>query len=303
MNSRFLALALVAIAGSAARAQTFTNVNYSFNEPAFPTALTTLVAASTVAPPTPTSASYNILDDVTGAKLLALSGDQPDLLGSFLASGRLGKSTAGSPSVEWQTASTGRFTLNKGYTGAVTTSNPGTLTWVQTRLMFASHVTITDLSAVFSSLNTAGIAWEYSTVAFLRPDGSYFSAAPTIGSYAGFGGLTGSPSQGWFVAADKTTVTGVGTALTASGSAGAADGSAFTLGYGQVGLASGTQIGGIELTSYLEDVRGTSNASTNFTASLLDITVSGSLAAPEPGTLLLFLPVLVLIRRRRLPKS
>jgi hypothetical protein len=77
----------------------------------------------------------------------------------------------------------------------------------------------------------------------------------------------------------------VGTNLTASGTNGTND-SFGSFGYSSVGLAANTRIGGIRWTTYLEDVRGTGNGNTSFTSSLLDFTISGSIASvPERSSM------------------
>lgn len=279
--------------------QPFSNTTIDFNEVAFPSATTNVGG---------TSPTYNVLNDATGAKLVTLPappGDTADLLFTFTTQA----AASASATLQYQTTSNGRFTGTNSYNSASGSTNPGTRIFTQQRLRFDSHLTVTSLSAALLSLNTAGITWEFSTIAFLRPDGSYFSAAPVIPAYNAYSGFTGSPSQGWYVAADKTTVSGVGTATTAAGSNGSSDN--LTLTYSSAGLAAGTQVGGIEITTWLEDVRGTGNGTTSLTSSFTDFTFSGTISAansPEPATLALLalgagLPILmgrssVLVKRR-----
>ncbi|MBY0477615.1 MAG: T9SS type A sorting domain-containing protein [Chitinophagaceae bacterium] len=93
--------------------------------------------------------------------------------------------------------------------------------------------------------------------------------------------FSGQAGIGNYIAASKGTVLNVGTAATTSGTSGANDAmGAFN--YTTVGLAAGTIIGGIRWTTYFEDVRGTGNASTNFTSSLLDFTITGSISTVLP---------------------
>jgi hypothetical protein len=260
------------------------STNITFTEPAFPTATTTMAA-----PGASNSVTYNVINDLTGAELTTLNGDVPDLLFAFSNSNTGALSSSGRPNSEWNNTSfTGRFMNSEGYTGAVSSNNPGTRTWNKIRVTFDSHLAVTSLTARFSSLNTAGVAWEFSKIAFLQPDGSYFSSEPLVGDYNSFGGTTGNAALGWFLAADKATVSGVGSATTAGGTAGTADASNFAIGYTQTGLTSGTQIGGFEFITYLDDVRGTGTGSTNFTSSLVDFDFSGTTTVPEPGTLWLF---------------
>ncbi len=278
-----LLLALPAAIGFAVTAQAATFAKtITFNEigsPGFPTATTTIA---------PTGGSqvvnYDVINNSTGA--FAADGVTDITVGaSATAGGPLANS--GNPKVEWQTGSDGRFTSSRGFTGAVTGgNNPGTVQSTTTNITFGSGLNITDLAATFTSLNTAGILWEYSVLGFLKPDGSTFSAAPVIGAYNNATTFTGSPSIGWYVAADKKTVTGVGTDLAVAGANGSVD-SSLALTYALAGLASGTQVGGLTWTTFTQDTRGSRNGSSNFTASLSDLTFTNTDATPVPTPALL----------------
>lgn len=251
----------------------------TFNEtgsPGFPT--TTTIA------PTGGSGSnnYDVINNSTGA--LGVDGT-PDITVSATASARGTAGTSGSPNVEWNSTSTGRFTSERGFTVAVSANNPGTLQSTTTKLLFDSSLNVTNLAANFLSLNTAGILWEYSVLGFLDPSGNPFSTAPVIGAYNSAASFTGSPSTGWYVAANKGTVTGVGGNQSAAGTSGPADNVLLT--YALAGLTSGTQVGGLSWTTYMEDTRGTSNGSSNFTASLTDVTFTNTAVAPIPTPALL----------------
>jgi hypothetical protein len=171
-------------------------------------------------------------------------------------------------------------------------------------LRFAPQWDITDFQAKFTSLNTSGISWEYTVLSFLRPDGTPFSTAPTIGHYDEATSLMGSPSQGWYVAASKEVVKDVGTNLTGFGLNAPLTGlrDDLTLTYALVGLAPNTPIGGLVWTTYLEDTRGINNGSTNLTASWTEFTVSGVTHAATPIPTPALLPSLMglglLVRRR-----
>lgn len=267
---------ITSLAGGAS----FSGVNITFNEPAFPTADNTSMTGGQ---------SFNVLNDSTGGKIATstelgqLVGDNADLLMNFQSS----SGNLGSTSLQWQAASAGRFTANHSFAGTVPGNNPGSLNSNTITLAFGGHMSVTDFSMRGLSFNTSGIAWEYTVVEFFRPDGSSFTTAPTIGNYASHTSIGGSPSQGWFVMDSKGTVTGVGTSQTVSGVSGPNDNIGIAgLGYADVGLAAGTTIGGIRITTYLEDVRGTTNTNTNFTSSFTEFTISGSIV-PEPSSALL----------------
>jgi hypothetical protein len=262
-----------------AQAISFTRT-ITFNEmgaPGFPTVTTT------IAPPGGASIiTYDVINNGTGA----LSADgTPDITIAAQASARGTAGSSGTPELEWQTTSSGRFTSNRGFTASAATNNPGTIQSTTTQVLFDSSLNITNLAATFSSLNTAGILWEYSVIGFLNPGGQPFSTAPAIGLYASATSFTGSPSVGWYVAADKGTVTNVGTNLAVEGINGPADGT-LALTYALAGLTPGIQVGGLTWTTYTEDTRGKSNRSSSFTASLSDVTFTHTAAAvPTPALL------------------
>jgi hypothetical protein len=272
----------------------FTNTTISFNEPAFPTSATAVSG----------NASYNVLNDTTGAKisttgeLAGLTGDNADLFMGFQSmAGALG-----SASWQWQPTSDGRFTASHSFAGAVGSSNPGSLDSNTISLAFGDHLSITNLSLHGLSFNTAGIAWEYTVIEFFRPDGSSFSAAPTIGNYASHSSIGGTPSMGWYVIDSKGTVSDVGSNQTAGDANGLSDNIAgLGLGYADVGLVAGTEIGGVRITTFLEDVRGTANGTTNFSSSFTDFTISGTIL-PEPSAAFFGAMAGVCLLRRSRPR-
>ncbi len=252
-----------------AKAATFTGVKIDFNEFAFPSSATNMSGAY----------QYNVLNDLTGGKLTADNHDAADFQINFSSSPQLPKTAAG---IEWQSAGSGRWTSTRSFDAKTTSNNPGTLLSTTATLRFDSHLTVTDLSAAFTSLNTAGNLWEYSVLGFLKPDGTYFSAAPGVGDYNSANSFIGSRSIGWYVAASKGTVTDVGSATTNGGLNGALTTTQagnpkddITLTYALAGLAPNTPIGGLIWTTYLEDARGTNNGTSSFTASWTDLTFSG----------------------------
>jgi hypothetical protein len=276
-----LALPVAISVTQPAKAATFTKT-ITFNEvgsPGFPTATTTIAA-----PGGSGSIAYDVINNATGE---TGADGVTDITVSATASAPGALATTGSPEVEWNSTSTGRFTSTRGFTGKVVgTNNPGTLQSTTTEVFFGSDLNITDLAATFSSLNTAGILWEYSVLGFFDSSGNPFSAAPVIGAYNSAASFTGSPSTGWYVAADKGTVTGVGNDLAVKGTDGSADGN-FALTYVLAGLASGTRVGGLTWTTYAQDTRGMGNGTSKFTASLSDITFTKTDAAAVPTPALL----------------
>ena len=254
---------------------------------------------------------YNGIDNVTGTKLTTSNGDSPDftLSGSasfaspMYARSVLGVTGASTPFPA--ATSGGRITSQQGISTSASVNNPGTIGMNSTTLLFSSSMSITNASFNFSSLNTSGVSWEYSVIRFLDVNGVPFSPLTSLaftpgaaGQYLSAGaGFTGAAGAGNYLSASTGTVTGVG-AQTAIGTGGSGDDLA-TFGYALAGLAPGTQIGGITWTTYLEDVRGIGNSSSNFTSSLLDFTISGTII-PEPSSLILlgFSAVGLFLRRR-----
>jgi hypothetical protein len=269
---RFFLAAIVglgAIASSAmpVQAASLKNVLIDFSEYAFPTATTALSGLQ----------SYNLLNDQTGAKLDVDNGDGDDFTIDYSSSNAAALSSSGTPNLKL----TGKTIVsNRGFNKVVQKNNPGSLVSTTAKLLFSEDWQITDLQAKFTSLNTAGTLWEYAVVGFLKPDGSMFSPMPTVGAYGQASGLTGSPSVGWYVAANKGTLQGVGTNKTSSGLTGPAD--KLTLTYALAGLAPGTAIGGLVWSSYLEDVRGVDNGTSSFTASWTEFMISGSSRSASP---------------------
>lgn len=265
-------------------------VTINFNEYAFPTSTTSYANGDTV--------SYNLLDDSNVTILASDNGDANDFFVTFYtASGPLAAPSR--PRMQWQTTSSGRYTAENGYQGAPSNNNPGTNISAGLKIEFGSQFTVTNISAVFTSLNTAGIAWEASIIGLLQPDGSFFSTQPTIDPYLTHTVINGNAGLGWFVADSKSTTNNVGNTPTASGTSGSNDNKTLT--YTDFGLASGTQIGGIFWLTQLQDVRGTTNGNTSFTASLSELTIDIVVAVPEPTGVAGLLSVLAigLVRYRR----
>jgi T5SS/PEP-CTERM-associated repeat protein len=266
-SKRLLCCWLFVLGSTFLSAQTtpFGPTTITFNEYPFPTANNTLVSN--------TSFALNLLNDSNGAVLSHDNGDLRDLTFTFNEGSPA--PFGGTSSTTWQTANLGQFTSTTSFTKPVASNNPGNRVFSEMTINFDSHLTITNLSARFSSLNTAGIGWEFSLIGYFRPNGTPFSPQPTVPPYLAASGTSGNIAPGWFLAGSKGTLTGVGTAQSASGVSGPNDGT-FTMNYAAGGLAPGTQVGGLVFLHFLEDTRGTRNAATNFTASITDLTFSGT---------------------------
>ncbi len=291
----------------------FTDLTFDFTEAAFGTG--TLTGTQ----------GYNVINDTTGAKLTADNGDLQDI---FITTSSSLPSNATGAYANAETVAGGGLRSNHGYNNSFSSTyatgapdNPGSLLSSTIRITFGNHVTLSNFETDFRSLNTRGATWEYARLAYLKPDGSYFSSTPVIGDHASWSsatnplpswdigdetagnGASGSPSLGWFVTAANDTVTGVGTSQTSSGGNGSKEALTSTNGnsyldYADVGLASGTAIGGFEWTVYVEDTRGSSNNPSRWTATQEFIRVTGTV--PEPSsTLLIALASLSVLRRRR----
>ena len=302
-------ISVLGITALSASAQTsFSNLEIDFDEYAF--------AAGSVT----SGAGYNIIDDAAGTILGSNNGDDNDI---FISVNTTVPGNASGAHASAEFTGSG-LRSNHGFSktfantySSPTANNPGTLIKQTIRVTFASHLSITGFSADFTSLNTRGRTWEHTEIAMLDPSGNYFSAAPSLGDYNTFNtaapgwnigseanGGSGSPSTGWFVAATTDTVQNVGTDLSTPGSSNGSkenltstNGNSF-LDYNDVGLASGTQVGGIEWTVYLYDTRGQNNNQSNWTVTQDNFIISGT-TTPEPSSaILLGLGGLTLLSRR-----
>jgi MYXO-CTERM domain-containing protein len=254
--------------------------------------------------------AYNTIDDLSGDKLVTGNGDLNDFLLSgnstvgALGYGRvaLGATAAATP---FPAVATSRVQASHGFTTSVTSNNPGSVTANSFQLLFNTNLVVTAASFNFSSLNTAGLTWEYSVIQFLDAAGSPFSAvaAPALTFTPGASsqyllagaGFSGQAGLGNYVAALTRTVLNVANSdptstsnATRSGTNGSDDNLLFN--YARAGLTANTQVGGIRWTTYLEDVRNTDNNSTNLTSSLLDFSITGTVSndpgpVPIPGPL------------------
>ncbi|MGJ8655613.1 MAG: PEP-CTERM sorting domain-containing protein [Akkermansiaceae bacterium] len=298
-NNILLVLTGIIIA-SPLSAQTFSNLNFDFSEYAFSTGT---ISGST---------GFNLINDTTGAELISDNGDLDDLTITITTS--IPSNAAGAHADAEITS--GGLVSNHGWGNtfantysAATPNNPGTLIKQTIRMSFANHLSIQDFETDFRSLNTRGITWEHTELAYLKKDGSYFTAAPAVGDYlswqAAAAAEQGSPSQGWWLAASTGTVTNVGTVTTVAGSNGSLEnmtntgGTNDTMTYSDVGLAAGTEVGGFEWTVYLYDNRGQDNNQTNWTVTQNFFEITGEVV-PEPSSaMLLGLGSMTLLLRRK----
>ena len=266
-------------------AATSFTANIDFNEVAFPTS-TTLISGST---------SYNVLDDATGAELAVLNGDADDLT--------INVSSTGAGFTEYRTTSSGSFRLDHGFTSSPTSNNTGERIINELGVNFSSHLNVTDLSFDVSSTNTAGLSWEVTIFQLLDENGDPFTAAPTIAPYLTHSEINGLFDTGTYVLDSLATVLDVGTDTVSAGASNPNENFTVTgdLGYSDFGLALGTQVTGLRLTTILEDTRGVNNTSSNFSSSLIDIAFSGEISSvPEPSSIaLLGLGSVVLWVRRK----
>ena len=251
--------------------------------------------------------SYNTINDLTGAKLVSSNGDLNDFTlsaNSAIGFGGYGRVVLGAigSSSPFPAVTSGRVGASHGYTTGVISNNPGTITANSFELRFNANLGVTGASFDFASLNTAGTTWEYSVIQFLDSQGNPFSSlintaltfTPGAASQyvAAGGGFTGQAGLGNYVAASTSTVIGVGSNSTQTGMNGT-NNNIPNLSYIDVGLSTGTQIGGIRWTTYLEDVRGTGNSTTNLTSALDAFTITGTVT-PVPGPSLPGLGVVVM---------
>ncbi len=302
---------------STSHGQKFDSLNFDFSEAAFSVGA---LSGTT---------GFNLLNDVTGAKLSSDNGDLDDFFIEVISNVPAGADGA-IASLEilagGELKSSHGFSKTYANTYAVSPgNNPGTKVSQTIRMTFADHVAIKNFTTDFRSLNTRGRTWEHSELTYLKKDGSYFTSAPVIGDYLtwqaanqaqpdwnigseGAGSASGSPSQGWFIAGSTDTVKDVGSSLTVAGDGGNGSRENLTstngnsvLDYNDVGLAADTEIGGFEWTVSVEDTRGVNNNHSTWTSTQTFFEISGEVeSVPEPSsTLLLGLGAVTILLRRQ----
>lgn len=263
--------------------QAFTAV-IAFDEYAFPQASTDS-GIIVQGPGGSTTESYNLLDDATGAELGADNGDLADFVFTYIASPPAALTPADRPDLRFRQvgAAGDQITGRTAYSlGAPAANNPGSRHFYELEVRFADHVEITELLLDYNSLNTSGIAWEFSSISFLDQDGNPFSPFPSIPPYLNYEpGQTGNVAPGHYLLALTGTVQGVGGALTSSGTSNPPTDGPILLSETDLGVA-GQVIGGFVWRTTLEDVRGVGNGSTSFTSSLRRMTLSGTLIQVVP---------------------
>jgi hypothetical protein len=268
-----------------ARGAVISNVTIGFEEYPFPTTTTTITngGGSTLA----ASTSYNLINDTTGAELTSDNGDLSDFTINFTSSAAPQFSANNRPRIRFdENNGSERFESQKGFT-TPTANNPGDRQINTITLRFEPHIKVTNFIGDFTSLNSDTIAWEYSLIGFLRPDGTLFSSQPTINPYLNHtsfnnAGIT-SPSQGWTVMDSKLTTVNVGSNDVSAGTDGSNDD--FILTYASAGLAPGTEIGGIVWINVAENTLGTSDNNSNPPSYWNSFEFSGE-TVPEPLTIL-----------------
>lgn len=267
----------------AAGQQAFTAV-IEFDEYAFPQ-VSTDGGIVVQGPGGTTTEAYNLLDDVTGDELGADNGDLDDFVFTYTASPPADLTPANRPDLRFREsgAAGDQITGRTAYSlGAPNANNPGSRHFYELEVRFAEHVEMTELLLDFFSLNTSGIAWEFSSIVLLDQDGNPFSPLPDIPPHLDYEpGETGNVAPGVYLLALTGTVEGVGTDLTSSGTSNPPADGPILLSEADFGVA-GQVIGGFIWRTTLEDVRGVENGSTTFTSSLREMTLSGTLVQ-QPG--------------------
>lgn len=277
LSITIVAASSLAVAASAAGQAPF-SATITFDEFAFPQASTD-TGIVVQGPGGSTTESYNLLDDATGSELAADNGDSADFTFTYTASPPAALTIPDRPDLRFREsgAAGDQITGRTGYGDAPASDNPGSRDFYELEVRFAAHLEITELTLDFNSLNTAGITWEFSSITFLDGDGNPFTPLPVVSSHQAFApGQTGNVSMGQFLMALTGTVMGVGTNLTSAGTSNPPADGPTILTEADLGL-SGQAIGGFIWRTTLEDVRGGENGPTNFSSSLRQMELSGTI--------------------------
>ena len=256
----------------------------NFDEFAFPSSNTSITGTT----------GYNVIDDGAGDLLTSENGDLPDIFVST--------SSIGGGSFQYRTTSLGSFQSSASYSGAPAVNNPGTRIINELGLSFADHLLVDEFSFDVSSTNTAGLSWEVTIFELLDANGNPFSATPVIDPYLGHTEINGLAGLGTYVLDSKATVVGVGSDQVSTGSSNPNQNFTATgdLEFSDFGLATGTMISGIRITTILEDTRGVNNADSSLSASLIDFSFAGMII-PEPSivTVSVLAFALMTLKRKR----
>jgi hypothetical protein len=191
--------------------------------------------------------------------------------------------------------------------GASASNNNGHRLGVMIDICFLNGMTvlasnITDYS--FSSGNSSGITWEVSQLMYLDAGYDVIGAVPVINPYLSHTPINGISANS-AVADGLGSVTGVGTSDVTAGSDGSND--SLLSSYDtpvELGISGSTLIGGVRFIYFLEDVRGTTDSSSNLTNTINDLQLTNFtvVTVPEPSRAVLFLGALgwIALRRRRI---
>ena len=192
-------------------------------------------------------------------------------------------------------------------TGAAATNNNGHRWGNIVDIKFLPGVevrTSTITGFTWSSGNTSGVGWEVSQLGYLDASFNPIGTPPTIPDYLANSSPVNGQSGNWFVADSTGTVTGVGTGSSALGTSGSNNNypAAFDT-PAELGITSGTVIGGVRFVHFIEDTRGTANGNSSITSTINNLALSNVTLSivPEPSRSLLTLVGLglVMFRRRR----
>lgn len=151
------------------------DVAVTFDEYVFPT-VSDSAGQVVQGPGGSTSGAYNLIDDATGQKLAADNGDLADMTFTYATSSGGAASAGNRPDLRVRQLASGRqITGRTHFSGNSGSDNPGTRQWYEVRVEFAAHLDVREVELNLASSNTAGLAWEFTTLTFLDADGTPLS--------------------------------------------------------------------------------------------------------------------------------